>query len=191
MYKTQTRLFMSITSLSKVIFVIELFWKFSEYFTVERKIWQFIIRIQSEIPDYIAWLWKLIYDSVDCQCASKGMDFTLNFVRSKVRICQGRKTVKRVLRNCVVCTQYQGRQIYLPVAQTSQIFELIFHHTHFTLTDLTLLIKSGKDSVLKAYILLLTCAQVMRLTFSWPLNDLLRPIKITTHLIICHWNEVF
>ena len=109
MYKTKTRLFMSITSLSKVIFVIELFWKFSEYFTVERKIWQFIIRIQSEIPDYIAWLWKLIYDSVDCQCASKGMDFMLNFVRSKVRICQGRKTVKRVLRNCVVCTQYQGR----------------------------------------------------------------------------------
>ena len=186
MYKTQTRLFMSITSLSKVIFVIELFWKFSEYFTVERKIWQFIIRIRSEIPDYTAWLWKLIYESVDCQCASRGMEFMLNFVRSKVWICQGRKTVKRVLRNCFVCTQYQGRPVLPPRSPDLQDFWI-----HFILTDLTVFIKSGKDSALKAYFLLLTCAQVMRFTLSWPVNDLLRPIKITTHLIICHWNEVF
>ena len=114
MYKTQTRLFMSITSLSKVIFVIELFWKFSEYFTVKRKTWQFIIRIRSEIPDYIAWLWKLIYESADCQCASKDMEFRLNCMRSKVWTCQGNKTVKQVFRNCVVYTHYQGRPFLPP-----------------------------------------------------------------------------
>ena len=46
-------------------------WRFAEYFTVERKIWQFIIRIRSEISYYIGWLWKLIYKIVDCWYASK------------------------------------------------------------------------------------------------------------------------
>ena len=46
-------------------------WRFAEYFTVERKIWQFIIRTRSEISYYIGWLWKLIYKIVDCWCTSK------------------------------------------------------------------------------------------------------------------------
>ena len=55
--------------LSKVIFVIEFIWRVPEYFMVERKIWQFIIRIRSEMSYYIAWLWKLIYEIVNCWCA--------------------------------------------------------------------------------------------------------------------------
>ena len=46
----------------------------------------------------------------------------LNFVRSKVWICQGRKTVKRVLRNCFVCTQYQGRPVLPPRSPDLQDF---------------------------------------------------------------------
>ena len=71
----------------------------------------------------------------------KGIKFTLNCLRLKFWICHGRETVKRVLRNCVVCKQYKLckqcklHKFYLPLAQTSQIFELIFRRTHSSLLD--------------------------------------------------------
>ena len=55
----------------------------------------------------------------------KGIEFTLKCVHSKFWICQGRRNVKRVLRDCIICKRYK----------ISHIFELTFRHTHSSLLN--------------------------------------------------------
>ena len=83
-------------------------------------------------------------------------------MRSKFWICQGRKTVKRVMRYCVICKRYQARPVLPPSSTDLTDFRIYISSCSFQFVELefagTLLIKSGKDDALKVYILLLTCA---------------------------------
>ena len=87
------------------------------------------------LREYESLFTRLLIVDADQRSLHRGIEFTLNCVRLKFWICKGRKIVKRVLRDCVICKRYQASQFYLPLAQTSQIFELIFRHTHSSLLD--------------------------------------------------------
>ena len=70
--------------------------------------------------------------------------------------------MKQVLRNCVLCKQYQARPVLLPSIPDLPDFRINISSYLFQFVGLDfarpLLVKSGKDSALKAYILLFMCA---------------------------------
>ena len=105
---------------------------------------------------------RLLIADVHQRSLHKGIEFTLNCVRSKLWICQGRKTVEQVLKNCVVCNRYLTRPVLNPPSPDLQDFRISILSYSFQFVGLDfagpLLDKSGKDSALKAYILLFTCA---------------------------------
>ena len=78
----------------------------------------------------------------------KGIEFTLNRVRSKFWICQERKSVKRVFRNCVVCKRYHARPVLLPLSLDITDFRINISSYSFLFVGLDfagfLLVKSGK-----------------------------------------------
>ena len=83
----------------------------------------------------------------------KGIEFTLNCVSSKFWICQGKKAVKRVLRDCVICKWYQaGPVLPLPSPDLPDFqINILAYSFQFVGLDFAgpLLIKSGKDNALK------------------------------------------
>ena len=92
----------------------------------------------------------------------KEIEFTLNCVRSKFWICQERKTVIRVLRDCLICKRYQARPVLPLPSPGLPDFRINISSYSFQSVGLDfagpLLIESGKDNAHKAYILLFTCA---------------------------------
>ena len=51
---------------------------------------------------------KLLIVDAHQRSLHNGIEFTLHCAHSKVFICQERKTVKQVLRNCIICKRYQS-----------------------------------------------------------------------------------
>ena len=103
----------------------------------------------------------------------------------KFWICQGRRTVKRVLRDCVICKWYQARPVLPPPSPDLPDFRINISSYSFQFVGLDfagpLLIKSGKDNALKAYILLFTCASSraihLELTPDMSIPSFIRAVK--------------
>ena len=114
-----------------------------------------------------------------------GIEFTLNCVRSKFWIFQEKKTVKRVLRDCFICKRYQARPVLPPPSPDLPDFRINISSYSFQFVGLDfagpLLIKSGKDNALKAYILLFTCASSraihLELTPDMSIPSFIRAVK--------------
>jgi hypothetical protein len=90
-----------------------------------------------------------------------GVETTLARIRSKYWIVKGRKSVKEVLRKCVICTRYQGRPMRPPSSPDLPDYR-VDHSAHaFQATGLDFagpLFVKGVSKSNKTYILLLTCA---------------------------------
>jgi hypothetical protein len=90
-----------------------------------------------------------------------GVESTLARVRARYWIVKGRKSVKDILRKCVLCKRYQGKPLRSPESPDLPEFRIDHSGFAFQATGLDfagpLYVKnnSGTD---KVYILLLTCA---------------------------------
>ncbi|CAB4030027.1 integrase core domain, partial, partial [Paramuricea clavata] len=90
-----------------------------------------------------------------------GVESTLARVRSNYWIVKGRKSVKEVLRKCVICKRYQGKPMCAPASPDLPQCRIDHSGFAFQATGLDfagpLFVKDGSETV-KTYILLLTCA---------------------------------
>ena len=135
--------------------------------------------------DYESLFTRLLIDDAHQRSLHKGIEFTVYCVRSKFWIFQRKKTVKRVLRNCVVCKRYQARPVLPPPSPDLQDFRINISSYSFQFVGLDfaapLLVKSAKHSVLKAYILLFTCtsscASHLALTTDKSISSFIRAVK--------------
>jgi len=106
---------------------------------------------------------KLVILDAHEKVLHNGINSTLAFIRKTFWICKGRKSVKDVLRKCVLCKRFQGRTMLPPPTANLPSFRINHLMNAFQATGLDYLgplyIKdnNNKDS-LKVYILLLTCA---------------------------------
>ena len=86
---------------------------------------------------------------------------TLAWIRRRYWIIKGRKTVKNVLRKCVVCKQYQGKPLRSPASPDIPEFRVDHSGCAFQVTGLDfagpLYVKNNLNND-KVYMLLLTCA---------------------------------
>ncbi|CAB4006307.1 PREDICTED: uncharacterized protein LOC100197852 [Paramuricea clavata] len=90
-----------------------------------------------------------------------GVESTLARVRSNYWIVKGRKSVKEVLRKCVICKRYQGKPMCAPASPDLPQCRIDHSGFAFQATGLDfagpLFVKDGSETA-KTYILLLTCA---------------------------------
>ena len=92
-----------------------------------------------------------------------GVETMLSCIREKYWITKGRKTVQNVIRRCVLCKRFNARTFLPPPTPDLPSFRLncdfAFQHTGLDFAGpLYIKEKCCKDSSLKVYILLLTCA---------------------------------
>ena len=103
---------------------------------------------------------KLVIKEEHKQVHHNGIKSTLNGVREKYWVLQGRETVKRVLRWCVTCKKIDGkafqspRKLALPSSRVSD--EPPFSNTGIEFAGP--LFAKEKDETVKSYICLFTCA---------------------------------
>ena len=92
-----------------------------------------------------------------------GIETTLARIRENYWIVKGRKSVKEVIRKCVMCTRYQGQPVRAPSSPDLLEYRVDHMAYAFQFTGLgfagPLFVKDGLKSS-KCYILLLTCASV-------------------------------
>ena len=90
-----------------------------------------------------------------------GIETTLAWIRKNYWIVKGRKSVKEVIRKCVICTRYQGQPVRAPSSPDLPDYRVDHMAYAFQFTGLDfagpLFVKDGLKSS-KCYILLLTCA---------------------------------
>ena len=107
-----------------------------------------------------------------------GVESTLARIRSRYWIIKGRKSVKNVLRKCLVCKRYQGRPLRSPASPDLPEFRVDHSGCAFQVTGLDfagpLYVKNNSNND-KVYILLLTCASSraihLELTMACQLKD--------------------
>ena len=91
-----------------------------------------------------------------------GIESTLAYIRTNFWIMKGRKTVKDLLRKCVLCKRFQGKTMLPPASPDIPDFRVNHLLNAFEATGLDfagpLFIKKDTRDSLKVYILLLTCA---------------------------------
>ena len=89
------------------------------------------------------------------------IETTLARIRENYWIVKGRKSVKEVIRKCVICTRYQGQPPRAPSSPDLPEYRVDHMAYAFQFTGLDfagpLFVKDGSKSS-KCYILLLTCA---------------------------------
>ena len=90
---------------------------------------------------------------------------TLSYVRQNYWITQGRKTVQKVLRDCVICKRFNGRTLLPPPTANLPSYRLncdyAFQNTGLDFAGPLYICENccySKNSTRKVYILLLTCA---------------------------------
>ena len=105
---------------------------------------------------------KLIVQDAHDKVLHHGVESSLNFVRAKYWMIKGRKTVKDILLNCVICKKYQGRTFLPPDTPDLPEFRL---DTSYSFCNVGLdyagplyVRNDTKDAVMKVYLLLFTCA---------------------------------
>ena len=90
-----------------------------------------------------------------------GVESTLARVRANYWIVKGRKSVKEVIRKCVICKRYQGKPMSAPASPDLPQCRIDFLRFAFQAKGLDfagpLFVKQGSETV-KTYILLLICA---------------------------------
>ena len=99
---------------------------------------------------------KLLIEDSHGKVFHKDVKSIVNVARSRFWICQGRKSVKAVLRKCIMYKRYQGRPL-LPCPSPVNISSHSFQVVGLDYAG-PLLIKTEKGTAQKAYILLFTCA---------------------------------
>ena len=89
-----------------------------------------------------------------------GVETTLSFIRMKYWILKGRKTVKEVVRKCIICKRYQGRVMSAPETADLPEFRVNGSRSFETVgVDFAgPLYLKNKDATSKVYVLLLTCS---------------------------------
>ena len=90
-----------------------------------------------------------------------GVESTLARVRARYWIVKGRKSVKDILRKCVLCKRYQGKPLRSPESPDSPEFRIDHSGFAFQATGLDFagpLYVKNNSGIDKVYILLLTCA---------------------------------
>ena len=105
---------------------------------------------------------KLIILQTHEDLLHNGVEATLTKLRKEFWIVKGRKTVKDILRSCVICKRYQGKGLVAPMSPDLPDYRLEMSHS-FQATGLDyagpLFVKDVRsDKTDKVYILLLTCA---------------------------------
>ncbi|XP_028403430.1 uncharacterized protein LOC114526129 [Dendronephthya gigantea] len=129
-------------------------------------------------------LTKLIIWDAHESTMHHGVESTLARVRKTYWIIKGRKSVKDVLRKCVVCKRYQGKVLCNPASPDLPAFRVDHSGFAFQATGLDyagpLYIKNNSDSN-KVHILLLTCASSraihLELTMDMSIEGFLRGFK--------------
>ena len=105
---------------------------------------------------------KLLIEDSHGKVFHKVVESTLNYVRSRLWICQGRKSVKAVLRKCIICKRYQGRPLLPSLSPDPPDYRVNISSHSFPVVGLDyagpFLIITETDTAQKAYILLFTCA---------------------------------
>ncbi|XP_057308167.1 uncharacterized protein LOC130646050 [Hydractinia symbiolongicarpus] len=91
-----------------------------------------------------------------------GVESTLAKIRERFWILRGRKTVRNVLRRCVICRRFQGRTMTSPESPDLPVFRVDHLTQAFATTGLDyagpLFVRIHGHSCSKVYILLFTCA---------------------------------
>ena len=106
---------------------------------------------------------KLVIADAHEKVLHHGVESTLDNIRSRFWIIKGRKTVKLVLRKCIVCKRYQAKPALPPETPDLPDFRTYISTNCFQVTGLDyagpLYVKNyERDSASKVYILLFTCA---------------------------------
>lgn len=109
------------------------------------------------VRDGRSYFTKLIVLDAHEQVMHHGVESTLCYLRSKYWLVKGRRTVKEIIRRCVVCKRFQGRVLVPPSTPDLPDFR-INYSISFQAVGLDyagpLFVKDNT----KVYILLLTCA---------------------------------
>ena len=113
------------------------------------------------------------------------MNSTLNYLRNTYCICQGRKVVKQVIKNCVVCKKTQVWHLrspeppYLPSHRLSNDYAFSNTGIDFAGPLYVKNIYGDSTSLFKCYTSLLTCATTRNVHLA------LTPSISAQHLINC------
>ena len=113
-------------------------------------------------------LTKLIVMDAHEKTLHQGIEATMNMMRQRFWIPKARRTIKSILRRCVICRRYQGKPINSPPTPNLPDYRFsasrAFQHIGFDHAG-PLYIRTGKQSTAKAYVLLLTCATTRAVHF--------------------------
>ena len=111
-----------------------------------------------------SWFTVLVIREAHEQVDHEGTNSTLNELRSRFYVCQGRKMVDRVVSRCVTCIRWQKRTARGPASPDLPKFRLSCDYA-FSSTGVDFAgpmyvkqIYNSGSNMFKAYILLFTCA---------------------------------
>ena len=128
---------------------------------------------------------KLLIRDCHIQVLHSGLNSTLNYLRNTNWICQGRKVVKQVIKECAVCTKAQARPLRgpepsdLPSYRLSNDYDFSNTGIDFAGPLYVRNIYGDSDSLFKCYIRLFTCATTRNVHLE------VAPSMSAQHLISC------
>ena len=103
---------------------------------------------------------KLLVLNAHKNVMHQGIESTLNDIRSRYWIIKGRKTIKNIIRKCVICKRHQGRTLQPPETPDLPDFRIQAQFAFQTVgLDFAgpLFVKCNRDTPSKAYFLIFTC----------------------------------
>ena len=102
---------------------------------------------------------QLVIRDAHEQVLHHGVESTLGYVRSKFWITRGRRTIKDVVRKCVICKRHQGKTMVSPPSPDLPNFRVDVNFSFYSVgIDFAGPLYIKKDSVSKVYVLLFSCA---------------------------------
>ena len=116
------------------------------------------ILLRSSVDSHITRL--LIWEAHE-RVYHNGIEATLARIRQKYWLYKGRKSVKDILRRCVICKKFQGRALLPPMSPDLPYYRVDYMMSPFNTTGLDFagpLYIRDSSSKAKVYILLFTCS---------------------------------
>ncbi|XP_057297885.1 uncharacterized protein LOC130628870 [Hydractinia symbiolongicarpus] len=111
---------------------------------------------------------KLLVEDAHEKTFHQGVEAILNMLRMKFWIPKGRRTIKSILRQCIVCRRYQGKPIKSPptpdLPEYRYCASRAFEHVGFDHAG-PLYIRTENRNTKKVYVLILTCATTRAVHF--------------------------